>query len=304
MSFKKWMELFKERLPGRRLARVEALLRDEIENRLYTNYNCVPGAELTLEICLAEHCNLSCCGCDHFSPLAKPKLADFEKVERDLERLSQLFEGSMGEIYLSGGEPLLHPEIIRFMKMCRDKFPEDMIYIITNGIKLIGEPEEFWTACRENRIILRPTRYPINVDYDKIAELADRYQVPCYFWGVSGKAPKNTKHIALHPRGDQVDIRSFMHCRYANHCMTLEDGRIYTCPLPPRIHIFNEHFGTNMRVSPRDSIDIYQAKSAEEILQFMAHPIPFCKYCRQDQSVRNIPWHLSEKDIKEWVLPD
>lgn len=304
MSLKKQVEFLREMLPDRRLARIEAMLKDEIGARMCTNYNCVPNAELRVEICLAEHCNLSCCGCDHFSPLAKPKLADFETVERDMERLSRLFDGSAGEICLVGGEPLLHPEIIRFMEMCRDKFPDSLIYVITNGVKLGSEPEEFWTACRENRIVLRPTRYPINVDYDKIMDLAKQHHVTCEFFGMTGKALKLMRHIALHPRGDLVDTRSFMNCRLANHCLTLEDGRIYTCPIPAKIHIFNEYFGTDMKVSPRDSIDIYQAESAEEILQFAAHPVPFCKYCRPDRIVRNIPWHASKKDIKEWVLPD
>ena len=37
-----------------------------------------------LEVHLADHCNLNCRSCDHYSPLSKECFPNFEKVEKDL----------------------------------------------------------------------------------------------------------------------------------------------------------------------------------------------------------------------------
>ena len=61
-------------------------------------------------------------------------------------------------------------------------------------------------------------------------------------------------------------------------------------------------------MSPKDSIDIYAAKSEDEIDEYLMHPIPFCEYCTHwhvDLGMpwqRAMPWRCSKRDIKEWTL--
>jgi hypothetical protein len=54
--------------------------------------------------------------------------------------------------------------------------------------------------------------------------------------------------------------------------------------------------------SEKDSIDIYTAKSAHKILDFLSHPIPFCRFCFIDSRSDSGLWQQSKKDIKEWSL--
>lgn len=68
------------------------------------------------EFHLAEHCNLNCIGCTHFSPLAEPEFLEVEDFRNDIERLSYLTGGNARFINLLGGEPLLHPEINSFLR--------------------------------------------------------------------------------------------------------------------------------------------------------------------------------------------
>ncbi len=70
--------------------------------------------------------------------------------------------------------------------------------------------------------------------------------------------------------------------------------------MPQAIQHFNRYFGTHIEVCPKDSIDIYEAKSGEEIMKFLARPIPLCRYCLGE--VEEVPWHHSQKDIKEWTV--
>ena len=117
------------------------------------------------EFHLAEHCNLNCIGCTHFSPLAEPEFLEVEDFRNDIERLSYLTGGNARFINLLGGEPLLHPEINSFFKIAREYFPEAKISIVTNGILLPQMDNCFWTSCRENKIVIAVTEYPIGFDY-------------------------------------------------------------------------------------------------------------------------------------------
>src|SRR5690348_4435511 len=92
----------------------------------------------SVEFNLTEHCNLSCYGCDHASPLLPTRLADLESFQRDLAALSEVFHSR--EIRLVGGEPLLHPRIVEFMRAARDSGVADSVVIYTNGVLLHRMP--------------------------------------------------------------------------------------------------------------------------------------------------------------------
>lgn len=260
------------------------------------------------EISLAEHCNLNCYGCDHFSPLAEPEFADPEETERDLARLAELFGHRIRAFYLAGGEPLLHPEIIKFMEIARKALPDSDIEIITNGILLPKQTEEFWLACRKYNIAVRPTKYPIDVDYEAMAERARQYGVEYFYWGSSGKVLKQTTWFPLDLHGQQREGWNFGACVISGECLALEHGRLYTCTVAARIRHFNKYFGTNLKLSPRDSIDLYRAKSEDDINEYLVNPIPFCRYCTRSDTQLGMPWHRvmpwrrSKRDIKEWTL--
>jgi hypothetical protein len=52
----------------------------------------------SIEFHLAEHCNLNCAGCDHFSPLAAEEYASLETVKKDMARLAELTGGGGGAV--------------------------------------------------------------------------------------------------------------------------------------------------------------------------------------------------------------
>jgi hypothetical protein len=63
---------------------------------------------LRFDVHLAEHCNLRCIGCEHFSPLAKEEFLDIDSFKKDCIRLSELTNKDLEEMFLLGGEPLLN----------------------------------------------------------------------------------------------------------------------------------------------------------------------------------------------------
>ena len=63
--------------------------------------------ELIFEISLADHCNLSCQMCDHFSQLSDKWFVSIGQFKTDMERMGKLCEHKVETITLLGGEPTL-----------------------------------------------------------------------------------------------------------------------------------------------------------------------------------------------------
>ena len=243
---------------------------------------------------------MNCVSCGLFSPLAGPEFADYEKTARDFARLSALSHGQAKDIYLAGGEPLLHPDLLKILKMARENFPDAVISIVTNGLLLLNQPEEFWTVCKENNIWIEQTKYPIALNFEEIEKCAADHGVKHQYYN-GAKVVKAMNSYKLDVEGRQDCQKSFLLCYQANSCVTLQNGRLYTCATVGAIRHFNKYFGENLQEHPGDSIDIYQANSMREIMDFLARPIPFCRYCMPDKTVYDQPWRKSERAIEGWT---
>lgn len=257
---------------------------------------------LRFEVQVAEHCNLNCRNCMHYSPLAEPEFLDLEEYERDIRRLSELFCGEVDWIRLMGGEPLLNPELPDIMKLTRSSFPYGHVRIVTNGVLIDKMDNEFYEVCRDNKIEICVTKYPVNMDYQKMSEeIADR-GIKFALYG-EGESRKPTMwRFPIDIRGDYDPDWNFYHCRGANDCLTLSHGRMYTCAPPAHAHHLKKYFDIDIALSERNGIDIYKAKSPEEIMEHMVHPIPFCRYCDYgNRGDYEDDWSVSEKDRYDWV---
>lgn len=260
-----------------------------------------PKQKLQFEVDIASHCNLNCKCCSQFSCIADEEFIDVDQMRRDFERLGTLFDRECERIYLIGGEPLLHPRLPECMEIARNAFPVGKISVFTNGILLGSCNEDFWRVCRDNRITIIVTKYPIVLDYEKISQKAIEENVTFEFFGASEDF-KFMTNMGLDLSGNQLPEESFACCIEANNCIKLSNGRLYTCTRPAAIYKFNNYFKKNLTVSEQDFIDIYQTGSAEEILMSLARPIPFCRYCNQDRGVKHaMSWGQTEKRIEEWL---
>lgn len=252
---------------------------------------------------IVEHCNLKCRFCDHFAPLAEEEFADIKVFEKDFARLSELLNAKIDSIGLMGGEPLLHPQLNDFLYVARKYFPETKrLRLVTNGILLLKQTEDFWKACRDNDIIIVNTKYPIPLDFDKIKEEAKKHDVKFEHYGDSGEVLKTSTKTPLDLKGKQNMNRNFIKCFHANELCFLTKGRLFTCTVAPNIEHFNKFFNKNIPLTNDDYIDIYKAQNEEEILHFLCRPIPFCKYCYVKKRSFGNEWQRSKKDIKEWTV--
>ncbi|GHU04502.1 hypothetical protein FACS1894147_09720 [Spirochaetia bacterium] len=279
--------------PGVKIKLINTVLFQKLATKIYI------GVEKTfhIEVHIAEHCNLKCKYCSHFSPLADESYLSPEEFEKDILQLSKITK-NLQQIILLGGEPLLHPRIVDFITIAKKYFSNTGVMIITNGIPLLKQSESFWECCKNNKVIISISYYPIKLNYDEISKMAAKYNVSIAY--SLGREDGMIK-LPLDLKGGKNYKRNFKKCGFGGTCVTLRSGKLFTCPTSAHIQFFNAYFDKNLEINEADYIDIYKVKDVNEIFKFLQQPVPFCRYCNMDGQIRNLKWEVSKKEISEWT---
>ena len=253
-----------------------------------------------LEIHLADHCNLNCAGCSHYSPLAEPKFCDLDDLDRNLSKLSK-YEKSFHCIHLLGGEPLLNPDISTAFKIVRRYFKSIKIELLTNGILLINGklPDSFWETCREYNINIYVTFYPVrNIDYVEIRNICIKKGVK-FRISMDCTTNKAFTLFGLSPKKDG-DRSVYKHC-FDGRCWQLVGNRIYPCAQSAYVDYLNKKFGCNFKHCKGDYLEVDKI-SKYDLLLFKYRSKPFCAYCVFPR--RSFDWKPSERKAEEWIYSD
>lgn len=249
------------------------------------------------EVHIADHCNLDCASCSHFSPLAEPCFCSFNNFSKDIARMKSIFPGNeVRRIRLLGGEPLLNPEICDFIRCTYETFPDAERSIVTNGILLKQQKDEFWQTVKSTGTSIYVSRYPISLDYVDLASFLQQKNV-LYF---IEKDSKNCfRKDALDRDATTNPWKNWLHCTLAVRCSQLRDGRLYMCCKPAYVNILNTAFSAGFDVTEKDYVDIYREDARKAINKYLSKPIPFCRYCKMTRKTF-VKWQKSEHKIKEW----
>lgn len=279
-------------------------------NKRTISHKMTPRARenFLLEMNIADHCNLNCQMCDHFSPIAEKTFYGLDVYERDMTRIAELTGGKIGLVKIQGGEPLLSDDLIEYIKISRRLFPDSRIWLFTAGVLLLKwenhKNGNLWSVCKEYNIEIQLTKYPVKLDFGKMEEKASEYGVTMLSnTNIGDLGYTGTKFSVRHPfdlTGNQEPYR-WISCYQLNESITMNHGKIYTCPMIPYVKHFNKYFDKNLEVGENDYIDIYEAKSFEEIAEFCTHRTDFCRYCATHKRTQH-EWKQSKHTMDEWVL--
>src|SRR3954453_7179484 len=179
-----------------------------------------------VEYNLTEHCNLSCYHCDHASPLMARKFASLADYERDIHAMSEAVH--VQEFRLVGGEPLLHPQLLEFIRIARDAGIGDAIKIYTNGMLLHTMPDEFWAQTD----VLWVSTYPgvrRRMSDEAIAAKCAEHGV---LLDLRAVITEFNRTCINNPVEDKDLVRRiFRQCKMANEysCFAIYDGMFFRC---------------------------------------------------------------------------
>lgn len=280
----------------------DALMYVSRESALSFNFKrCILGKNphlYRLVVHIVDHCNLNCKGCTHFSNIAEPSFVDIKSFDRDFSALSKTLSG-ITEIYLLGGEPLLHPQVNEFMASARRAFPKSTIKLMSNGLLVPKMSDEFFKAMAKNQIRLVVDLYPVNIKVDEIRALCEKFGIELELT----EAREEFFKLPLDLSGGQDPEHSFKSCGPINNCVLLKEGRLYPCAYTAYSDIFMKRFGVEgLEDGPEDSISIHEGHDPYEIFDFLKNPVPWCRFCNVD-AVSTYKWTHQGGHIEDW-LPD
>ncbi len=248
-----------------------------------------------VEFHLVDHCNLNCAHCNHFTPLAPENFCKIEEILEDFKKLKKIFD-NIGKIFVVGGEPLLHPELLSLFKPLREIYPKSEIIIITNGILLNKQNDDFFNTLKKYNIAISMTHYPIKVDYEGWINKFNGIGIKAYYFSLDRNKMRKQN---LNPKGTNDKNIAFSKCHEKN-CHFVRDGKLYVCTPTPNIIFLNNYFNFNFEVKKTDYIDLNKIKSASYINAKFKKPIDFCKYCN-DKEIEFDTYKTSKKELSEWV---
>ena len=272
--------------------------RESFRQKIYNEWNNIKKFNL-IEIHIADHCNFSCYSCTHYAQLSETKYYDINIFEKDIKRMSYLTNTGIKRISIMGGEPLLNERCKDYLTIVRKYFPFTFIAIVTNGILITKQKEDFWKSLYDNNVYIEATKYPIDINVNKIQELCKKYKVNFHYFldGNDEDYVKYSHSSSFDIEGKQNAEDSFKKC--SPGCFQLRDGKFYVCPQVAYINIFNKYFDVNLEATDKDYVDIYNC-SLNDIYNYINNPIPFCRYCvRPIRVLEN--WRSSKKIIDEYL---
>lgn len=238
-----------------------------------------------LEANIVRHCSNRCACCNHASPWAKPYTMTPETLRWDLFTLQPILHTAF--FCLQGGEPLLHPLLLKMMRVAFESGVADRYGILTNGNKLADMDDEFWELCSEQEIELRHSVYP-NLGagiVEHAAAKAKEFKVN-YRPVPTGQF---LKVLGNYPNGE-----SFYECPWST-CHTVHEGHFFICPIAA---FWPERFmGLPWNV---DGLKI-QGATESELQRFIdiKQSLQSCTRCTGANAER-VEWHECANET-EWL---
>jgi ABC-2 type transport system ATP-binding protein len=280
---------YNEESVSRKVSLADVRKEGEKENRKLARKLVLQGV-VRLDLVINYGCNMNCYGCNHLAPLYdEDEVVPLDTIKDQVKKLAML-EGESFVIWaITGGEPLLHPNIGDVLRVVRFYFSGEIL-LWTNGLLLNKMSIDFWSALEECDVTLVVSVYGEGVDRSVFSEHKsirvffinkERFHVV----GLSGVCEKGMKST----------------CNCNCNCLTVMKGKIYKCPVAGNLERFNKYFGENIPVSEKDFIDLNAIVNWKQLQVFHGKPSPLCSVC--DRGV-GVSWGLSKKEKSEWMVEE
>ncbi len=234
-------------------------------------YRVVDGRILNrrCEINVADHCNLSCRGCSHLSPVVAKSFADPGVVGRDLAALARSYHVKV--VRLLGGEPLLHPNFVSVAEAVRGSGVCDSIAVVTNGLLLPRMSREFWSAIDAVEVSVYPRR-SLSADARQRCEETAREHGVAIRFRVCDEFQESYSETGTDDEG--LVSRIFTTCNIAHRwrCHNVIDGWFFRCP---QSYYIPKVLGSGSSAERADGIMIEaDASFGKRLLAYLQSPDP------------------------------
>ena len=249
---------------------------------MFRNTNNHEGQFKYIEAPIVEHCNLSCAHCSHFGNIAKEAYYDLDQFEKDIIELHRITKGNIYQIRLIGGEPLLHKNIVKYLDVVHKYFKDTMSSIFTNGLLLDKMDEEFYETILKYNTFIKVSNYGTYEDRKNLIEVAERRNIT-HFRVVERKYFINYNMTLEKKDGGNYN---YTNCFVGGNCPTLYNGKIYVCPTIAKMHVFNNFFDKDLKLTDKDVIPLVDLENIDQLFDFFQEDRDdsFCAHCNVEEA--------------------
>jgi MoaA/NifB/PqqE/SkfB family radical SAM enzyme len=231
----------------------------------------------SVEYNLTDHCNLSCTACARGSPLLADKLTDLDAFATEVRELAAAMH--CDELRIGGGEPLLHPKLLEFLRVAGESGLADEVVLITNGVLLHQAPEQLWELIDGMWLSLYPG-VKLRISLDECRRLAERHAVR-----LSVRQADEFSLILLNQRNEDAEAVDLVYrsCKAAREwsCHTIHEGRFYKCSTAPFTEARVARLGGRFEENSRDFVRLDDASLPSALASYLAdeRPLAACAWC-------------------------
>lgn len=243
-----------------------------------------------IDVMVGHACELRCRSCTNGIGLLPMTLFPVTAIERDIELAASVLHADVAVVL--GGEPLMHPDLLRLMRSTRDSGIADSVRVLTNGIRLHRMPGEFWSELEDLRISIYPGETPAG----NVALARERSQE--HGFALSFYDVVNDPFRAVHTREARTDAsaqETWLGCWYRSNTRKIEAGHFWRCCTSPHISQAILGLAPDVDGLPLDGI-------TEESLEAFLARDTFMESCRRchGNTGPQIAWS-EERDKTRWL---
>lgn len=270
-----------------------------VEERLYTDnlavlnkqgqfgqfirpYNEIKPYLRYIQYPITMHCNLNCRRCAAFSNIAEEEFADLELFEKSLYGLKSRFS-QIPTIGLLGGEPLLNPQLPKFIEKVHEILPETKITIVTNGLLLLKLGDKLAEVLRKHDVRIRITQYPVTAKM--VPDMKDFLEKNNLQYSISPLVTEFGRF--LHREENMEMVGRFCEngrCIVERLCYHIYRGRVSTCSTIFDLYTHQDYLGLKITKEEVEEVSadlIHGEENGWEVLMKINTMLKLCRFCRK-----------------------
>lgn len=235
-----------------------------------------------LEYGVVEHCNLKCDGCTVFAPHLEPFFTELSSFERDVKELAKSIY--VKRFRLLGGEPMLHKQILDFVKVVKASGLAKRVGICSNGELAEKMSDEFYKTIDFLDISVYPTS---RIDYIELKNFLEEKKKQ---FGLVYKMMEHKKDFRITNVDQEITDKNkvqdiYNRCEIAHSwsCHHFYDGYYYKCAKPIYQNKYFDRVGIKTDIDYRqvDGIAIHEPNFAERLQSYVngKTPLRACSFC-------------------------
>lgn len=188
------------------------------------------------EMHIVHHCNLSCRYCSHYCDIGYNGVIPLDTAREWLLAWTERID--FKRFYLLGGEPLLHPELDKYIRFLHEIMPKSRRQIITNGL-LLSKIENLLPLFIDTNTHIRFSIHPVRKSQEKMFRdslaVAERWLrrgllVTIIPYADNWRVPYMGAGRDILPYAENDPEKSFANtCLNQPKCINLHEGKLWKC---------------------------------------------------------------------------